>query len=88
MKTTTNYPDFEVVELTNEDAAEALSDFSGLELVPTEEERMRKALAPRPLHVVPIGEQMRIAHESDAWAKVRRDVDRCHWADVDAGARR
>lgn len=32
MKTTTHYPDFEVTELTNEDAAEVICRNSGLEL--------------------------------------------------------
>jgi len=71
MKTTTQYPDFEVVELTNEDAAEALSDLSGLELEPmaeSEQERVQRVLGP--------------ARRDDAWAKVRRDVDRAHAEEI------
>lgn len=85
MKTTTHYPDFEVTELTNEDAAEVLS--AGLELSEIEEERVRKVLGPKPLHVVPIAEQMRAAHECDAWAKVRRDVERTHLEELQWGAK-
>lgn len=77
MKTTTHYPDFEVTELTNEDAAELLS--GDLELVETEEDRVKKALAPRHLHVVPIADQMRMAREANtayAEACARRESDR------------
>lgn len=77
MKTTTHYPDFEVVELTNEDAAEVLS--AGLELVPTEEERVRAVLAPRPVHVVTMTEQHEMAMKaaSDyAWSCVKREQER------------
>ena len=45
MKTTTHYPDFEVVELTEEDAAEVLS--AGLELEPIPEDEIRKLSARR-----------------------------------------
>lgn len=85
MKTTTHYPDFEVTELTNEDAAEALS--AGLELETPAQESIRAAHR----RVVTMSEQHDMAMKAAsayAWGCVAREVDRCHWADVDAGVRR
>lgn len=44
MKTTTVFDDIEVVELSNEDAAEVISEFSGLELLPIEPDATREKL--------------------------------------------
>lgn len=45
MTTQTPIKGLEVTELTGEDAAEAISDFAGLELVPTEKSEWERKLA-------------------------------------------